>query len=49
MRCRNCNNTFRKPNDSMKKTGFCKTCLPNIVDFLNGNDKALEKIQELES
>jgi hypothetical protein len=49
MRCRNCNTTYRKPNDSMKKTGFCKTCLPNIIDFMNGKVEALEKLEELEN
>ena len=49
MRCRNCNNTFRKHNDRMRETGFCKTCLPNIIDFLNGKVEALEKLEKLES
>ena len=49
MRCRNCNNTFRKPNDRMRETGFCKTCLPNIIDFLNGKVEALAKLEKLES
>jgi len=49
MRCRNCNNTFRKPSEHMRKTGFCKTCLPNIVNFLNGKVEALDKLEELEN
>jgi transposase-like protein len=49
MRCRNCQNTFKRPNESMRKTGFCKTCLPNIVDFLNGKVEALDKLEKLES
>lgn len=49
MRCRNCNNTFRKPNDRMRETGFCKTCLPNIIDFLNGKVEALEQLENLEN
>lgn len=32
----------------MKKTGFCKTCLPNIIDFMNGKVEALEKLEKLE-
>ena len=49
MRCRNCNATFRKPNPKMKETGFCKTCLPNIVAVLHGKIEALSKLDELES
>ena len=45
MRCKNCGATYRKPNDSMKRTGFCKTCLPNIIDFMNGKIEALEKLE----
>jgi hypothetical protein len=33
----------------MKKTGFCKTCLPNVEAFLNGDDNACERLNELEN
>ncbi len=33
----------------MKKTGFCKTCLPNVEDFLNGDDSAGKRLDELEN
>lgn len=33
----------------MKKTGFCKTCLPNVEDFLNGDDDACKRLNELEN
>ena len=49
MRCKNCNATYRKPSSKMKETGFCKTCLPNIVAFLHGKIEALENLEELEN
>ena len=49
MRCRNCQICTRKPSDIMKRTGFCKTCLPNIEDFINGDEKALDKLNLLEN
>ena len=49
MRCRNCNTTYRKPSGRMRESGFCKTCLPNIIDFLNGKVEALEQLENLEN
>ncbi len=49
MRCKNCQICTRKPSASMKKTGFCKTCLPNVEDFLNGDDDACKRLNELEN
>ncbi len=49
MRCKNCLICIRKPSKRMKKTGFCRVCLPKIEDFIGGDEKAIEKLNELEN